>query len=232
MIGSLCDYTRHRLMIWKASYVANVILTSLWAIIDDGATADSTWLYVVVLMLVSAFCVDAGQTAESAYLPELSKDPMMITKLAAQGISTLHVFEIAFTVLIFALNVAAGFTGVAGVRCACIFGAAWMGIFAWWSLGKMRPRAAAQQLPPGTSVFTAGYYVLRSSVRGIWSEYPMVFRFLMGQMLLSAAVGAVISLATVFMVSYLEVTFTWPVKIAQKNTFVFRLNALHCALHS
>jgi len=160
-------------------------------------------------MLLSAFAVDAGQTAEDAYLPELSPDPRTVTRLAAQGISTLHVFEIAFTAVIFGLNASLGLTGIAGVRAACICGAVWMAIFATWSLKKMAPRAAAQTLPPGTGVLTAGYVVLRKSVRGIWVDYPMALRLLVGHMFLSAAVGAVISLATVFMVSFLEVSFTW-----------------------
>ena len=196
MIGAFCDYTRHRLALWKGVSYLNAALVALMALISDA-----TWLFVLVTSIVGSLCFDVAWTTETAYLPELSPDSKVITKVTAQGVSLMAVAQIAFGVGAFTINAVLSFdnAGFSGARAACVMCAGVTALFTYWSLAKMLPRGAAQKLPDGTSIVTAGYKVLRKTLKGIWSDYPMVFRFLMGQMLLQAAVAAVIGLATVFM---------------------------------
>ena len=68
---------------------------------------------------------------------------------------------------------------------------------------RIRIATAATNHNTRHPIVTAGYAVLRKTLGDIWGNYPMVFRFLCGQMLLQAAVSAVIGLATVYMVSFM-----------------------------
>lgn len=200
LVGAVVDYTPHRL---KVGQWLSVIFCLL--IFPQIFVNDQTWFAVAILQIGVAFAGWMQTMVTYAYLPELSN-----------SVERLNQYTQSFTVLSFG-SMVLYLAGVVGVASVAGFGdddiaVAQLGqsvsfvvssvflYLAWGRLLKSRP--AARELPPGKSLWTAGFIQVYHTSIHIYKHLPSLKWFYISVAFIDAGVN---SLATI-MVTYLTDT--------------------------
>ncbi|KAI2513628.1 Vacuole effluxer Atg22-like protein [Fragilaria crotonensis] len=205
LVGSIIDHTTYRRQVGRASAS---ILTTL--ILVQVILLKRLWFGAAIIQIFLAFTYFIHLCALYAYLPELTNDSNQLIKytgcfIASQYASSV-VFLLVMVVLLEVFNVADVLTSswisqslVFGV-CTLFFGYAWTLLFP--------DRPAAQQVPEGQSILTAGFNKLYATSQTIWSHHDAIKWFLISVAFAESATAAFSSIAITYMTDHLHFSST------------------------
>jgi len=200
LIGAVVDYTPHRLAVGQWLSVVFCVMLVPQIFINEN-----TWFAVALIQIGVAFAGWMQTMVTYAYLPELSN-----------SVERLNRYTQSFTMLSFG-SMVLYLAGVVGVSSLAGFGdddiatarlgqsvsfcvSSVMLYLSWGRLLKKRP--AARTLPPGKSLWTAGFIQVYHTSIHIYKYLPSLRWFYISVALIDAGVN---SLATI-MITYLTDT--------------------------
>jgi MFS-type transporter involved in bile tolerance (Atg22 family) len=206
MIGAVIDFTPHRRLLGRILTAAYVL--SLFPAIFVNI---HTWFAVAVVQFVGIFIGSAQAAAAYAYLPDLTDNEDVLTG-----------YTRAFTVLIFSsvvvyLAITVGFAWALGFKndnvtmakfgmsiafVLSVFTETW----SWWILFDKRP--ASRSLPPGKTLWTAGFEQISRTSVSIVHEYSALMWFFLSHSMSEAAILSLSSIAITFYTEELQMSAT------------------------
>ncbi|CAB9503872.1 Major facilitator superfamily [Seminavis robusta] len=201
-VGAIVDYTSHRRLIgrWLSALYAVLILCMVFL-------NEDSWFALVIILLLAISIGWAISMLFNAYLPELTDDE-----------NRLNEFSKAFTVLIFsamvvylaivmgiglAFGVADDDVALARIAAIVAFCLSSVLLYASWGL-LFEERMASHELPPGQTLWGAGFrQVYRTSIK-IWNDYRALKWFYISICFGDAAIQSLSVIAITFITDHLE----------------------------
>jgi MFS-type transporter involved in bile tolerance (Atg22 family) len=201
LIGSVIDHTRFRRLIGRLSAACLIFFIVLQVIALDQA-----WVLAAVIQIFIAVTYSIHLCAVYAYLPELSKDQEKLVNYAAQFTAAQYASSVMFLLVMVAILswwrtndvvLSAQMSQlVVFVVSSLFFGIAWTCLF--------RVRPASQQVPPGRTVLTAGFYKIQQTAQTILLHHTAIKWFLVATAFTESAVTAFSTIAITYMTYQLD----------------------------
>lgn len=200
LVGSIVDHTRYRRQVGRTSAS---ILTAL--ILVQVILLRHVWFGAAIIQVFLAFTYFIHLCALYAYLPELTSDSNQLIKYTGRFIAAQYASSVVFLLVMVILL---EFFQVADVLasawisqslvfavCTLFFGYSWTLLFP--------DRPAAQQVPEGQSILTAGFDKIYATSQTIWSRHDAIKWFLISVAFAESATAAFSSIAITYMTDHL-----------------------------
>jgi len=236
LVGSFIDHSRYRR---EAGRITALIFCTL--LIPLVFVSEETWFALASILLIMAFLGWIHTSVAFAYLPELTDDETELVELTASFTIIQYASTVIFLVVMIGLLYILGLTGddvmsariaqsVSAVITSIVFGWAWMRCFG--------ERPAFQEIPPGSTLWTAGFKkVYHTSIR-IYMNFSALKWFFVGIAFGEAASQSLATIAITYLTDVMALNSTEngiailllfigsvPGALISKK-FAFRFNAL------
>jgi UMF1 family MFS transporter len=199
-IGSIIDHTNHRRAVGSISAVVMAIMILLQMLV-----LEKFWFLAAILQIFIAFSYTVHLCAVYAYLPELTSNHETLVQYAAQFSAAQYSGSVIFLVFMVGVlswinrddqfNAATLSQSVVLVVVAIFFGYAWTKLF--------RPRPASQQVPPGKTLISAGFWKIFKTSRWILLHHAAIKWFLVSAAFTEAATTTFSTIAITYMTEQL-----------------------------
>ena len=200
LVGAVVDHSPYRKQV-GAYTAAGMVLCKL----IELSVGPSTWFFVSVMQVVFLVLFSFHMTAIYAYTADLSTDVSQQTWYN----TSFYVIMYASTLLFLAtvLSIVSwndlGDLGTARVSLVLTTIISFPGFsFAWTKLFHNRP--ALRRIPPGMTLWTCGFLKVWNTSQRIATNYPALIWLMVAIAFGEAAAAALISIATTYMASVLE----------------------------
>lgn len=194
LVGSLADYGRRkREFLGVFAYLGAFATMAMFFISGDR------YLFGGALFIFANITFGAANVISNSFLPEIS-EPSERDRVSSRGwgIGYLGGALLLVLNLIFFSNAAKwGFTEAFAVRVSLASAGVWWAGFTLIPLSRLRNRGVSHPLPPGSSLFSAGYRQFFNTISDL-RHYPQTMLFLGAYLLYNDAVQTVIALAGQF----------------------------------
>jgi MFS-type transporter involved in bile tolerance (Atg22 family) len=205
IVGAVVDHTQYRRFMGIVSGFLSVVL--IGAQISISA---NNWFIMLIIDAIQTFVYVVHTTAVFAYLPDLSLDQEVISHYTSRFNMHQYASQFVFVTLILIAGIAHGTdksiestvrTAREGAAIAFSFGVVFIG-YSWTFL--FRPRPALSRVPPGSTLLTAGFKQVQSTMTVVWQKYRHL-RWFMISLLFSpeAGAGVVLSIAVTYRKYYI-----------------------------
>jgi MFS transporter, UMF1 family len=189
--GAIMDHSRLRKRFLLISYLATVVTTTALWLVEPG------WIiFAMVLVILSNFSYAIGEAFIASFLPGLGprKDLGWISGL---GWSLGYVGGLVSTIFALAILGEVSADNYDRVRLVGPFAGLFFLITAIPTFVWLRERGRRRQLPPGQSVFSAGYQRMRSTF-GHLEQFRDLRQLLISIFFLMAGIYIIISFAFIY----------------------------------
>ena len=178
LVGSFIDHSKYRREAGQITALALCIL-----LVPLIFVAEETWFALAIILLIVAFLGWIHTSVAFAYLPELTDDETELVKLTASFTIIQYASTVIFLIVMIGLFYVLGLTdndivsariaqSVSAVITSVVFGWAWTRCFG--------ERPAFQEIPPGSTIWTAGFKkVYHTSIR-IYQNFSALKWFFVG----------------------------------------------------
>ncbi|GAX11164.1 hypothetical protein FisN_9Hh258 [Fistulifera solaris] len=203
-LGAVVDYTSHRRKVARGTSITICVLMMPQIYLNQ-----QTWMMVAALQMVVAFTGWAQTMVSHAYLPELTDRE-----------DRLNEYTKSFTIINFTSMV--------------LYLATVIGVASWWNLGDvgtaqlamavalivmipllsvawgplLQPRPPARVLPPGQSLWSAGFVQIYHTGRYIHKNLPTLRWFYTAVAFLDAGINGLVTVTITYMTDQLEFSST------------------------
>lgn len=204
ILGAIVDHTPYRKQLGAYSGAILVAITFVQAIVSS-----QTWFYVAGLQVIAAFTYSCHNTANYAYISDLSSDAGVQAMYNSSFYRILFMSTIVFLILVVIVRFAFNLTDLETARLALILAATIGAILfslAWTYLFRDRP--ALNSVPSGMTVVSAGFRKVFRTMRRIRLHFPALAWYMLAVALQAAAAHAIVSLATTYFKEVLEMNST------------------------
>lgn len=204
LMGAVVDYTDHRLLVGRVTSFSFSVLLFPQIFLNEN-----TWFAVAILLLLTAFIGWAQTMVTYAYLPELTEDEATLTAYTQSFTVVSFSSMVVYLAVVVGIASAVGFmddsiaTAHLGQSIAFCVSSVLLYI-AWGRLLRRRP--AARALPPGRSLWTAGFVQVFRTSLDIYRHRPALKWFYLSVALIDAATGALATVAITYLTDTLQFT--------------------------
>lgn len=169
VIGAIVDFTKHRRIMGK---ILAVWIISIQAI--QIGTVERTWFVMAILQALNGFFYQASAVVAYAYLPEIKRavGDATMTKYSSQFQMCMFSNQSLYLVVVIAVSIVFKFDNVVTAHFGQGFDVALSGFFyllAFYFFTQKEPR---RNLPQGSTLVTAGFKQVYTTVKGIYKYYP------------------------------------------------------------
>ncbi len=169
LIGAIVDYTKRRLLLGR---ILAVLIITIQAV--QIGTIESTWFPMAILQAINGFFYQASAVVAYAYLPEIQR---------AVGEATMTKYSSQFQMCMFSnqtlyLAIVVGFAmimktdDVATAHFGQAFDVVLSGFLYILTYYFFTQKEARRKLPEGSTLCTAGFKQVFTTVKGIYNHYP------------------------------------------------------------
>lgn len=202
LIGAMVDYTSHRRLLgrWMSVFFTVLLFPQIFL-------SDKTWFAVAVLQIGVAFIGWAQTMVTYAYLPELTSSEERLNQYTQSFTVISFGSMVVYLIVTVGIATVAGFsdddvdvarlgTGISCGLCAVFL------YLAWGPLLQRRP--PARLLPPGQSLWTAGFVQVYHTIIRIYRELPALKWFYVFIAFVDAGVNSLATIMITCVVAYLN----------------------------
>ena len=194
LAGSIADYGRRKRELLGALAFTGALATTCFFFVANGA-----YLFGGALFFVANLAFGSSMAVYNSFLPEIAR-PEERDAVSSKG------WGIGYCGggLLLALNLAFlsnaakfGMSEGMAVRICLASAGLWWGLFTLIPMARLRNRGPQRVLPPGASIFGAGFRQFRATVKGL-RRYPRTMLFLLAYLIYNDAIQTVIAIAGQF----------------------------------
>lgn len=178
LVGSFIDHSKYRR---EAGQITALVLCML--LIPLIFVAEETWFALAIILLIVAFLGWIHTSVAFAYLPELAEDETELVKLTASFTIIQYASTVIFLIVMIGWFYVLGLTdndivsariaqSVSAIITSVVFGWAWTRCF-----GERPP---FQDVPPGSTLFTAGFKKVYHTTIRIYKNFSALKWFFVG----------------------------------------------------
>ena len=205
LVGSFIDHSRHRR---EAGRITALLLCVL--LVPLVFVSEKTWFALAIILLIVAFLGWIHTSVAFAYLPELTDDETELVKLTASFTIVQYASTFIFLVVMIGLLYILGLTDdeVVSARIAQSVSAVVTSIvFVWaWTLFGERP--AFQEVPPGSSIWSAGFKKVYHTTIRIYRNFSSLKWFFVGIAFGEAASQSLATIAITYLTDVMALNST------------------------
>ncbi len=207
LIGTAVDYThlKKRLLLAFA-YTGGFVTILLFFIRADMAVLGTNGAVLLgsLLFVIANLCFGAAIVSYNSFLPEIAS-PDMRDQVSSRGWAIGYLGGGLYLLLNLGLLLVLDDTALA-VRISLAGAGVWWIVFTFlYPAKRLRQREAARALPEGAGLFRHGVSEIATTVRQLWTTYPMTLRYLVAYLVYNDGIQTVIVVSTAFAASELGV---------------------------
>ena len=206
LVGSFIDHSRHRR---EAGRITALLLCML--LIPLVFVSEETWFALAIILLIVAFLGWIHTSVAFAYLPELTDDEIELVKLTASFTIVQYAATVIFLVVMIGLLYILGLTddevvsariaqSVSAVVTSIVFGWAWTRCFG--------ERPAFQDIPPGSTIWSAGFKKVYHTTIRIYKSFSALKWFFVGIAFGEAASQSLATIAITYLTDVMALNST------------------------
>ena len=203
ILGAVADYSHLKKGLMALFCYLGAGATCLFFFITDG-----NYLLGALLFILANLSFGASIVLYNAFLPDICTEDQT-DKVSSRGFALGYLGGGVLLALNLGLVVAAQnqllpISAGLAVRLSLLSAGLWWGLFAIFTLTRLRARGAARQLPPGKTFLTIGFSELGATFREL-VRLPHTTRYLVGYLFYNDGIQTVLGLASVFLAQELFV---------------------------
>jgi MFS-type transporter involved in bile tolerance (Atg22 family) len=225
--GSIIDHTSLRKAIGLYTGIGMIVLKSVECI---ALRFPKLWLYIAATQIASSVTFYVHLTATYAYLSELSTIPSQQSYYNTSFFVIMYISTLIFMIEVIGMSsilpeAAAVNEDVRTARLALVITVATCApcfLFSWLGTRCFPHRPAIRNVPPGQSVYSAGFHTLRTTVHHL--SHPL--RCLLASVALSeSAANAIIVVSTTYMKQVLHMDAHDSTYLLAYNIYMYCLSS-------
>lgn len=200
LVGALVDHSPYRKQVGAYTAAGMVFCKAI-----EFSVGPSTWFFVAVMQVVFLLLYSFHMTAIYAYTADLSPDASKQTWYNTSFYIIMYISTLLFLAMVLSIVSWKDLNDVGTARVSlaltCIFSLVCFS-FAWMHL--FHHRAPLQTIPTGMTLWTCGFLKVWNTANRIVRKFPALLWLMIAIAFGEAAASALISVATTYMASVLE----------------------------
>ena len=205
LIGSIIDHTYYRRAVASGSAITISILTLVQMLVMQR---EDLWYIAALLQVGIAFSYQVHLCAVYAYLPELTHCHEVLATYTSRFVAVQYAGSVSLLVFMIVIlsiinrddefNVITLCNTTVFVVCSTLWGYSWLKLF--------RSRPPRQQVPPGRSLLSAGFWKIYKTGRTILREHNAIKWCLVAASCTNAALVTFSTIAITYLTEQLQFT--------------------------
>lgn len=194
ILGAIADYSHLRKTMMQIFASLGAVSTILLFLV-----AGNLWWLGGLLFILANLAFGAAIVFYNAYLPDIAS-PDDRDKVSSQGWALGYMgggLLLALNLVFFLMREKFGISTGLAIRINLASAGIWWLAWSFITWGRLKPRQAARQLPPGQTLISVGFKQLYDTFREA-SHYPQTIRYLIAYLIYNDGIQTVISIAAVF----------------------------------
>ena len=200
LLGTIADYTRlKKKMLLAFAYTGAVATIFLVFVRVDLSVLGTNGAILMgsILLIVANFCFGAAIVFYNGFLPEITS-PDQRDKVSSRGYAMGYLGGGLLLLINLAMLTLIEDTALA-VRLSLASAGVWWLLFTFlFPQRRLKQRAAARDLPPGSNVLTHGIKQVVATVGELYRKYPLTLRYLIAYLIYNDGIQTVIIVSTAF----------------------------------
>lgn len=200
LLGTIADYTHlKKKMLLAFAYTGAVATIFLVFVRVDLSVLGTNGAILMgsILLIVANFCFGAAIVFYNGFLPEITS-PDQRDKVSSHGYAMGYLGGGLLLLINLAMLTLMEDTALA-VRLSLASAGVWWLLFTFlFPQRRLKQRAAARDLPPGSNVLTHGIKQVVATVGELYHKYPLTLRYLIAYLIYNDGIQTVIIVSTAF----------------------------------
>ncbi len=200
LLGTIADYTHlKKKMLLAFAYTGAVATIFLVFVRVDLSVLGTNGAILMgsILLIVANFCFGAAIVFYNGFLPEITS-PDQRDKVSSRGYAMGYLGGGLLLLINLAMLTLMEDTALA-VRLSLASAGVWWLLFTFlFPQRRLKQRAAARDLPPGSNVLTHGIKQVVTTVGELYRKYPLTLRYLIAYLIYNDGIQTVIIVSTAF----------------------------------
>lgn len=200
LLGTIADYTHlKKKMLLAFAYTGAVATIFLVFVRVDLSVLGTNGAILMgsILLIVANFCFGAAIVFYNGFLPEITS-PDQRDKVSSHGYAMGYLGGGLLLLINLAMLTLMEDTALA-VRLSLASAGVWWLLFTFlFPQRRLKQRAAARDLPPGSNVLTHGIKQVVATVGELYRKYPLTLRYLIAYLIYNDGIQTVIIVSTAF----------------------------------